>query len=270
MYKLLKQILCISVLYISTSCFQNEQNTDKVGANSANKIVQNKQYKSIFLGLNPEMSNLEYEQQIKRLNQKGNLQGSIFSLQSEENLPDFYVNKEHNSIRLWFKNYTTYSIDELNSEFSKELVEEHTSTKNEILKLYSKKYVKNDWQLPEGPFRSEYNFPQKDYIIFKDADKYIVIGYTLKGFIYKSREQRIAADIAAGKNVNPYDPIYGTFKYEHEFGLGVDIDYFDKKILEQLVDKMKKEKEEFSRKIQKEIDLYDAQQKVRSKNIDQI
>ena len=270
MYRMLKKILWLSVLYVSISCIQKEQNIEKTISNSSNSAGASKNYKPLFLGLSPEMSDVEYQNQIKLLNQRGTLHNSVFTIESNENFPDFYVKKEHNSIRLWYKNFTKYNNDELSSEFSKELVEEYTLTKNEILKVYSKKYDKNDWQFPEGTYLPSYNFPQEDYIILKDSDKYIVIGYSLKGFIYKTREQRIAEDIAMGKDVNPVDPIYGTFRYEHEFGLGVDIDYFDKKILEQLVNEMKKENEELLRKFQKEKEVYDAQQKVRSKNIDEI
>lgn len=243
-----RKLIFIGILFISSSCEQsdkiNNENKTIISPYSNVKVLEEKtSHSPLFLGLSPHMNDDEFDNRIKQLQEKGNLDGYNFSI----NNVNFLVKKTKNSIRLDLVETESYSPNNINYQKSENLLLKYKSKKDKILNVYSSKYKRNNVQLPNNIDLTNFKLNKEKYILFKDDAKYILFGYSLPGAIYPSEQERKDAEDAQPKR----EKLFGedTFSsgneiVHYDFGLEIQIDYIDKKDMDKMIDLMIKESQE--------------------------
>lgn len=197
----MKNILLILIVLL-LSCNNKE---------STKENVNNKQTIPIFLSLSPEMDEIEFKNELVKLNESQELNNNRFEIKIKNKIIDFSVSKGHNDIALNYNQSNTYY--DLDYKSSKEILEKLKNIKNDIIQIYDSKYKQiNNTPLPLSTFPingeifnnfsnyesvdgvemknlSDYGFEKQYYNFFKDSIKTIAIGYNLIGEVAYSTEE---------------------------------------------------------------------------------
>lgn len=219
-------ITCIFVL-LSSCNSNNEKGVTKTNPT----IKKNKDYQSLFLGLNPKMSDKEFSNKIVELNKTGKLENKKFplSINGEEFL--FDINKKQNSIRLSYTDEYTLQKKCKSSLFFKKYKSEFQSKRNKFYKqknsfinILKKKYSLNKYQFPKNFDFDRIGlecYEDCGYTIFIDKDKYIVFGTTIYGL-----EDYFILTGGKYNEDNDEDNVFDKMITTHNYGMKIFIYYF--------------------------------------------
>ncbi len=234
--RLLKNIIKFCPILFLIYCSKNEQFINNIDKDSITNINKGN-YSPVFLGLSPNMTDKEYDLQIKKLNKDGILEGNDFTINDNNKLYVFNVSKTSKSIRLEFNDFVTV-ITTPNENVSQESNSNYELEKNQIQKVFNKKYKKANIQLPENIDFAKFDFTLNNYTLYKDSDKYVLLGYSMpdvntNNVVGKSRnskdEKLFGSDVMTAKS-NEF--------VSYEYGLKIQIDYLEiddmNKILKQI------------------------------------
>lgn len=221
-------LILISFFLLLSSC-NDKNNTSK--NNSISVTKKDKKYQSLFLGLNPQMSDEEFSNKIVELNKTGKLENKKFPLliDGEEFL--FEIIKQNNSIRLSYKEEYTIQKKCKSSQFFKKhkllfQSKRNKFNKNKIsfINIFKKKYSFNKFQFPKNFDFDRIGlecYEDCGYTIFQDKDKYVVFGSSIYGledyFILTGNKYNEEDD-----NDNVFDKMITN----HNYGMNIFIYYF--------------------------------------------
>lgn len=220
--------ILVSLFILLSSC-NNKNNSVKNSTNST--IKKHNNYKSLFLGLSPQMSDKEFSNKIVELNKSGKLENNKFPLliDGEEFL--FEINKKHNSIKLSFKDEYTLQKKCKSSLFFKQNRKEFLSKrikfnkyKISFINILKKKYSLNKFQFPKN-----FNFDKIglecyedcSYTIFVDKDKYVVFGTS----IYGLEDYYILTGNKYNEETEK-ENVFDKLITNHNYGISIFIHYF--------------------------------------------
>lgn len=240
-------------LLIFASCNNKEEEKSK----------KDKFNQPVFLTLSPYISNNQFYEEIKKLNQEHKLENGKFVLRLNNENYYFNITKNKHSICLLYSQDEEYLFSSLNYELSDFINNKYKKTLKTIKSVYDKKYVLNEKQIPLDGL---YYFDNMKYTLYKNDDKYILFGYKLIG-------SRIGNEIERQKRFEKFKKKLGitdksenkTSKYisyddpKTTFGIKIKIDYFEKGYMDSLLARIHKETKnskliEEKKKLEKEIE----------------
>lgn len=277
---MLKKTFFILVILIIGSCrkpsndLQNQEN--KINPSEAKKV---KKHNSLFLGLNPYMTEYDFSTEISNLNSQNKLNNGRFII--PVNNQDYYfdVKKTINTIRLTYSDQTSKSVHNLSYRISDEHLQLYENKINDLLKIFNSKYNGEEKVIPTEVNLSYYGLRKEHYRIFQDSSKTVLIGYTINGYRCPSPSEQAYENSKKKKEKTPDHPLENIGKFidrENQssnfviFGLEVDIDYyyndeFNKLFQKIIYDNEVKKKSEIINK-QKEIE----RKKVSENNLNEL
>lgn len=246
-----KFVILLTFLLIACQKSENKKIPD-----SENQKTTLTKQKPLFLSLFPEMSNIDFKNQIKKLNSQGILTESKFPMIINNNEYNFEILKKPNSIVLYYDDY----INDKNSSDDYVVIKKHekygklfNSKINEILSLFDKKYSLYEFQIPENLDLRELNLSSEDYRIYNDNDKFIIIGYSNITFASPK-------DIEEMFGIKPNEEKTGMGKaYDQmasredlKFDLEININYYRKEEFLVILKKIKKIYADYESEIEKD------------------
>lgn len=220
----------------------------------------------IFLGLSPKMTDQEFNTSIKKLNSIGKLENNQFPLIISNEEYFFTIKKEKNTLELNFAKDTLIKHS-LNPKYDYQKYLKlnliYNFKKNKIIQLFKSKYKLDAIQLPTNIDLKRYSLPLKNYLLFKDKEKYILLGSEIIS-CENPLELEIKNDKARDKN-----GLSMPLMYDREdlfFGLNLSINYYHYQDFKELLDKMLLASENQK----KNQDLLHKKEKAKLDNINQI
>lgn len=280
----MKNLIKYFIVCIFISCNQKQNSTDKTKMNikenstvkhAPDEISNKNSHQPLFLGLSPYMQETEFDRQINKLNEKGSLDGYIFPIKLNTYYAEFLISKTSNSIKLTFEAYETKTPFTTNRRMSEDIFSKYNTIKNEVLGLYTAKYKKNNLQLPTNINFEKYNLTKENYLLFKDDNKYILLGYTMNGGSYPSLEEKKEKERESGLDKDAgymtMDLLtYNPSEVQYKFGCEIEVDYYPQKDLEKIIEKMNEESRIIDKEVKKRTEINSLKEKNKSKNIDEI
>jgi hypothetical protein len=230
-------LVIISLFLLLSSCNgKNDKDINKTNPT----IKKNKVYQSLFLGLNPQMSEKEFSNKIVELNKTGKLENKKFplSIDGEEFL--FDINKRQNSIRLNYTDEYTLQKKCKSSLFFKKYKVEFNSKRNKFNKqkisfinILEKKYLLNKFQFPKNFDFDRIGlecYVDCGYKIFVDKDKYIVFGTSIYGL-----EDYYILTGGTYHEEKDEDNVFDKMITNHNYGMKIFIYYFPIKEFDKII-----------------------------------
>lgn len=214
---------------------------------SCNNKVEEKSKKdefhpTLFLTLSPYMSDNQFYNESKKLNQNNKLEKGKFVLRLNNKNYFFNVDKYKHSITLSYSKNEEVLFSSLSYERSDVLNNKYEQILNDIKPVYDRKYIKNDKQIPLGGF---YPLGNLKYTLYKDKDKYILFGYKLiANRIGNETERQKELDELnrkmgrKGKSDNSMFTHLSSNDPKITFGIKIKIDYFEKDYIDSLLVKI--------------------------------
>ena len=239
-------ILLICLFFINCKNKENEINTN-INNEVLNKSVET-EFKPIFIGLSPKMSDEAFSNEIDKLNKEHKLIDSKFPLTIGNDDYLFDLQKINNSIRLKYSTQETKSFENVNYQISDKYLEIYNLKKDNLLKVFNSKYKLNDYQIPTNINLDSYNLKKEHYKLYKDNDKSILVGYSIIGDRYPSQKEREIIKQKKNEKIsdNPLENI-GDHISNHEtsnyavFGIEIEINYYHKEEIDNILNEIKNE-----------------------------
>ena len=185
------KLLCLTlVAFILLSCDKNKwenrwDKEDKLKYKFVNNNnVQISKKKPVFLTLNPEMTESEFENEIDSLNKSGKLENGEFVTRIYNAIWDFNVYKDKKSINLSYND--EYRGRFLNSENTKKVIKRYENDIKKFLKVFSEKTTYREYTLdnlfnldrePGKSTFSKYLGYNSRYRILRDSLKTVFLSY---------------------------------------------------------------------------------------------
>ena len=238
------------------------------------KLKKDEFHPTLFLTLSPYMSDDQFYNESKKLNQENKLEKGKFVLRL--NNKNYYLNvdKYKHSITLSYSKNEEVLFSSLSYERSDVLNSKYEQVLNDIKPVYDKKYIKNNKQIPLGGF---YPLENLKYTLYKDKDKYVLFGYKLivnrigseterqKDLDELNRQMGIKSksDNSMFTRLSSNDP-------KITFGIKIKIDYFEKGYIDSLLVKFDKDIKDSKLKEQNTNQLKEKENLKRKENINNI
>lgn len=246
---------------------------------SCNNKVEEKTKKdefhpTLFLTLSPYMSDDQFYNESKKLNQNNTLEKGKFVLRLNNKNYFLNVDKYKHSITLSYSKNEEVLFSSLSYERSDVLNNKYEQILNDIKLVYDKKYIKNDKQIPLGGF---YPLGNLKYTLYKDKDKYILFGYKLiaNRIGNKTERQKDLDELnrQMGRKAKPENSMFTRLSSNDPkitFGIKIKIDYFEKGYIDSLLVKFDKDIKDSKLKEQNINQLKEKENLKRKENINNI
>ncbi len=198
---IMKQTLGILLIILFFGCTNGKNNnTTNTDFQQTDKFFEQKiEYEPIFINLSPNMSDFQFEQELKR-----STPNKKFTISLNNYKFDFDITKYSNRIVLDYNDIKTLIFTPKFGEdaekrymdfINKEPIEQNEILIKKFINLFKNKYPKQIEQLPlsknqigeyynnqKGNFTERnllnYKFKKENYLIFQDSIKTVIIGYT--------------------------------------------------------------------------------------------
>jgi hypothetical protein len=245
----MKRIYLYSIFLIIIGCISKTKNEN---ISSKKKEIVN--YQPLFLSLSPNMSDSIFRYQIKELNKHNKLEKNQFALPVNDRYYYFDVTKDKYSIYLSYSKKKEYGLKHLNYKISDEIMASYKNQALEFKKIFDKRYKNTIKQIPNNIYVEDYPSYNMNYILYNDIDKYILLGYRVRGHRIgneKESEQRMDDIIyqITGRHIDKNDKEELRMKKylkatssgptTADFGFDIKINYFYKNYIDSLIVEMK-------------------------------
>ncbi len=228
------------------NCKQSENKIITTDSKENKKVVieqNDKEFKAIFIGLSPKMTDEVFLNEIEKLNSNGKLENSKFVLYVNNETLYFEIQKLSNSIRLNYSDIQSKYIPNLSYEKSDKYLNEINIKKDNLIKIFQSKYKSNIIEIPTDLNLDKYGLEMEKYLLFRDTDKSVLLGYTVLGSRVPSPSER---EEYYNKLVeeNPDDPLAAVGRFVKsdieyvDFGLEIEINYYHNEDLNSLLENL--------------------------------
>lgn len=247
-YKTILILLFFSLL--SCEKIISKKTNDNISVKTIEKKVNSQNIVPIFIGLSPNMSDEVFDEKIKKLNEDGKLVDGEFVITVKNKNYPFQVLKTNNSIRLKYSTQETKAFENVSYAISENYLSIYKNKKNDIIEIFDLKYKLNKTQIPTNIYLPIYHLEKENYKLYKDQLKSILVGYTMIGGIYPSLEEREIEKRKKEEKVSD-DPLanIGDFIRSEksnyaQFGMEIEINYYENTEMERILKKMLDESSE--------------------------
>lgn len=238
---------CITII----NCKKIENETQEELNNDINNYYSSEEeieFTSIFIGLSPKMSDKTFSEAITKLNNENKLIDNKFPVIVENENYLFSIQKTRNSIKLNYSKQETKSSENINYEISDKYLRKYNSEKDKFIKVFDSKYSLSEVQLPKNILLQNYDLNKEYYRLYKDLEKSILLGFSVIGDKYPSKEEIMIAEQEKRKKT-PDHPLenVGDFIINEQndnyviFGIEIEINYYHNDEMENLLFRMKNE-----------------------------
>ncbi|MDY0090229.1 MAG: hypothetical protein RBR78_07665 [Flavobacteriaceae bacterium] len=240
-------LYAITIAFISCNKIDtNESITENHIDSLANPTSQPVNFIPLFLGLSPKMTENIFYKEIENLNNIGKLDNNIFLLKINSVTYGFTIEKTKNSIKLNSSSITIKRKKNLSYKISDSLIHKYYIEKEEIFNVFKNKYQLYDIQVPVNINLDNFNLIKDDYKLFKDVDKFILVGCSIIGNSVSSPEEQIEEynNSINGNSPNIFAELQGKEvdpNNSYHFGIEIEINYLHIDDMKSLLNEMLEE-----------------------------
>ena len=269
---MLKKCLLSTTILFLVNCKEptSENNDENSVSNTKNQTFET-ELKPIFIGLSPKMSDEAFDSEINKLNTENKLVNNKFPLKLDEEFISFDIFKKINSITLVYSTQESKSFENISYQISDRYLKKYNHKKEELFKIFDSKYKIHKIQIPKNINLTNYGLQKDSYRLYQDDEKSILLGYTIIGERYPSK-QKFEYEKQINNKKTDEHPLENLGKFISSesnnyavFGIEIEINYFHNDKMESLLMNMLKESNTI-KKLKKESEKKESENEKTAKN----
>lgn len=269
---MLKNCILSTIILLLVNCkdFNSENNDENSIRNTTTQTFET-DFKPIFIGLSPKMSDEAFDLGIDKLNTENKLVNNKFPLKFGEELISFDIFKKDNSITLAYSTQESKTFENISYQISDKYLKKYNHKKEVLFKIFDSKYKLHKIQIPNNINLTNYGLQKNSYKLYQDDEKSILVGYTIIGERYPSQQELEYEKQISKKNTDEH-PLENLGEFTSPksnnyavFGIEMEINYFHNDKMENLLMYMLKESNTINN-LKKESEKKESETEINAKN----